>query len=279
MSDKTDEQAALWNGPAGRAWVDAQATLDAMYQPFEALLADAVTAGSGGAAIDVGCGTGATTLAVTRALGPNGRALGVDISQPMLALARARAERAGVAATFTCADAQRHAFEPAGAAAIVSRFGVMFFDDPTAAFANLRRAANEEARLRVIVWRGAADNPFMTTAERAAAPLLPSLPPRRPNAAGQFAFADDTRVQEILAASGWTDVEIQPLDVECALPEPELTRYLSRLGPVGLALEQADAPTRARVLETVRAAFEPFVHGAEVRFTAGCWLVDARAGR
>ena len=117
----------------------------------------------------------------------------------------------------------------------------------------------------------------MTTAERAAAPLLPNLPPRRPDGPGQFAFADAARVRSILDDSGWSGVDIQPIDVPCALPDTALVPYLSRLGPVGLALQDADDDTRARVIDTVRAAFDPFVHGAEVRFTAACWLVAARA--
>src|SRR5690349_15766118 len=124
-----DEQATLWNGPAGRAWVDAQEPLDQMFQPFEDLLVAAIAAGSGGRVLDVGCGTGSTTLAVARRLGPTGRCKGIDISEPMLAAARARAAREGVPASFIRADAQVHAFAPASFDMIISRFGVMFFED------------------------------------------------------------------------------------------------------------------------------------------------------
>jgi hypothetical protein len=141
----------------------------------------------------------------------------------------------------------------------------------------LRRAAQDGAELKLIAWRGAAENPFMTAAERAAAPLLPNLPPRRPGAPGQFAFDDAQRVQSILAQSGWTDIDIRPIDAVCAFPEKELVSYLTRLGPVGRILHEADEPTRNRVLETVRPAFEPYVHGAEVRFVAACWMIGARS--
>jgi hypothetical protein len=117
----------------------------------------------------------------------------------------------------------------------------------------------------------------MTTAERAAGPLLPELPARRPDAPGQFAFANADRVAAILLESGWTESEIQPLDVPCTLPETTLLRYLTQLGPVGRILQEADEATRTRVVEVVRPAFDPFVHGAEVRFTAACWMVTARA--
>ncbi len=227
--------------------------------------------------LDVGCGTGSTTVAIAQRLGPLAACVGVDISAPMLAAARARAERDGVPATFICADAQTYAFEPAAFDLIVSRFGVMFFQDSVAAFANLRRAARDDAELRLIVWRSAVENPFMTVAERAAAPVLP-LPERQPDAPGQFRFANDQRVREILNDSGWRAIDCEPLDVSCAMPEPELIGYFTRFGPVGMALNDADDRTRQRVVDAVRPAFDPFVHDGEVRFTAACWIVTARAG-
>jgi SAM-dependent methyltransferase len=206
-----------------------------------------------------------------------GRATGIDISEPMIAAARSRAEREGTPADFICADAQTHAFEPKNCNLIMSRFGVMFFDDPVRAFANLRSAAAEHARLQLIVWRGPQENPFMTTAERAAATLLPNLPARQPDAPGPFALADPRRVHAILEESGWTGSDMGPIDVVCTVPETELVRYLTRLGPVGLALQEADEESRERVVRAVRPAFDPYVHGAEVRFTAACWKIGARA--
>jgi SAM-dependent methyltransferase len=271
------EQIALWNDTAGRAWVETQETLDAVLAPFEDLLVAAVAARKATRVLDVGCGTGSTTLAIARQVVPKGTALGVDISQPMIALAKQRAERASAKPRFVCADAQTYTFEPASFDMIVSRFGVMFFDDSVRAFANLRLAATSGAALHAIVWRSAADNPFMTTAERAAAPFLPEMPARKPDEPGQFAFADKNRVYSILEKSGWFEIDIEPLDVECALPERELEGYITRLGPLGRVLPQLDEPTRAKVLEAVRAAFAPFVHGDEVRFTAACWTVTGRA--
>ncbi|MEJ1172438.1 class I SAM-dependent methyltransferase [Variovorax sp. CCNWLW235] len=273
-----NEQAALWNGRAGRAWVDAQESLDRLFTPFENLLVDEVRAAQARRVLDVGCGTGATTLAIARVLGAGGHCTGADISEPMIAAARARANREGAPASFVCGDAQRHPFEPASFDLVVSRFGVMFFDSPVQAFSNLLNAAKSGARLRAIAWRSAAENPFMTTAERAAAPLLPNLPARKPGAPGQFAFADPGRVASILEESGWAGIDIRPIDVECALPESDLMGYLTRLGPVGLVLQdETDERRRAQVIATVRAAFEPYVRGSEVRFTAACWMIGAQA--
>ncbi|MFE4701868.1 class I SAM-dependent methyltransferase [Streptomyces sp. NPDC056738] len=298
-----DEQAARWNGPSGNAWVEAQDMVDAMFAPLERLLVETFPAGQGGRVLDVGCGTGGTTVAIARRLGAGGSCVGVDISEPMVGAARARAERVGAdragservgservgseavgagvgAVSFVRADAQDHVFEPPGEFdAVVSRFGVMFFSDPVRAFANLRRAAKDGAVLRFVVWRDVAENPFMTTAERAAAPLMPDLPARDPDAPGQFALADADKVRRLLEGAGWTGVGLRAVDVECVMPEKELVPYFSRFGPVGIALRDADETTRSRVVSAVRPAFDPYVHEGEVRFTAACWQIDARAGR
>jgi len=237
-NETAEEQARAWNGPSGRAWVENQQLLDEVLRPFEALLVEPLSL-SQTRILDVGCGTGATTLAAARRLGPVGQSIGIDISEPMTAVAKDRARREGSSARFICANAQEHAFEPASVDVIISRFGVMFFEDPVRAFANLRRAGVSGAALRCIVWRSPAENPFMTTAERAAAPLLPELP--------------------------------------CTLPETALVRYITQLGPVGRILQEADEATRTRVIEAIRPDFEPYVHGADVRFTTACWLITARA--
>lgn len=271
-------QAGLWNGDAGHAWVEEQAVIEEMFRSIEAMLAAAVMADEGTRVLDVGCGTGATTLALARRLGPGAHCVGVDIAEPMVAAARRRAAQEGVAADFLCADAQRHPFAPGSVDWIVSRFGVMFFDDPVAAFANLRRAARAGGQLCFVAWRGPEDNPFMTAAERAARPLLPDLPPRLPDEAGQFGFARAAYVREVLGQAGWEAVRIEPVDLACSFPEAALPGYLARMGPVGRALATLDAPLRERVLALVRPAFEPYVGAGRVAFTAACWRVRARAG-
>lgn len=272
-----DAQTALWNGPAGDAWVQAQPLLDALFAPFSERLVEVARTRSARSVIDVGCGTGASTLALAEALGSGAHCVGVDVSAPMIAAAQARALASASAAHFVCADAARHAFAPGAADLSVSRFGVMFFERPVDAFAHLRAALRGGGALHAIVWRGTDENAFMTTAEHAAAPLLPDLPARRPGAPGQFAFADPAFVREVLVRSGWQDIDIHPLDIECVLPAAELERYFTLLGPVGVALRQADADTRARVTEALNEAFRPYQDGGTVRFTAACWEISARA--
>ncbi|HEY5761018.1 MAG TPA: methyltransferase domain-containing protein, partial [Steroidobacter sp.] len=270
MSDAravNQDQVTLWNEASGRTWVEMQQVLDRMLAPFVAPLIDAAFPGAGGRVLDVGCGAGATTLAMAKRLGVSGRCVGVDISGPLLeaAEAQAAAERIS-AATFVQADAQTHAFESDSFDAMISRFGVMFFDDSEAAFGNLRRALRIGGKLAFVAWRSPAENPFMTTAKRAAEPLLTSMPAPDPNAPGQFAFADGERVRRILAASGWSDIQLERLDVEGTASEPELLAYVTKLGPVGLALkEMNDEKLRTSVIDAVQAAFQPYIKNGVAR--------------
>ncbi len=280
MADVTPRARDLnldWGGVGGRNWVEAQDLLDQVFGPLEEHLVAPLVSGSSARVLDVGCGTGGTTLAAARRLGAGGTSVGIDLSDPMITAARARAEEHGAAADFIQADAQAHDFNPGSFDLIISRFGVMFFEDFVQAFINLRRAATTGAELRVIAWRSAAENPFMTTAERAAGHLLPNLPARgQPGGPGQFAFADHGHVHGILEASGWGNIDIRPVDFDCALPESELERYISLLGPIGRVLHEADDDTRTQVIKLASAAFQPFIDGASVRFTAACWLIGAR---
>jgi len=277
MQKPNEEMAAAWNGPSGQAWVDEQALLDEMFLSIETRLADEARAAGARRVLDVGCGSGATTLALARKLGAGATATGIDISAPLIEVARARALRQGLPVTFVCADAQTHAFDDASFDLVVSRFGVMFFDDPVAAFARLRRATSKGGALRLVTFRPIAENPFMTAAERAVGHLLANLPPRRPNAPGQFAFADRDHVSDILGRGGWVHAELAPVDFTCSFPAAALERYFTRLGPVAQALREADEATRRQAIARIRAAFDAYVQGAQVRFVAACWWISARA--
>ncbi|AYF77466.1 class I SAM-dependent methyltransferase [Nocardia yunnanensis] len=272
-TSRDNEQSARWNGPSGNAWVDVQDIVLGVLRPLQDILVETARAARPSRVLDVGCGTGATTFAVARALGVP--CTGLDIAEPMITAARINAENDSLPVDFLLADAQTHPFTPAYDL-IISRFGVMFFPDPVAAFTNLRRAARPRGALSCIVWRAPEENPFFTTAERAAAELLPDLPPRIPNAPGQFGLADSDHTTGILSKSGWTDVTLTPLDVPLSMSEPDLTPYISRLGPVGLALADADDDTRAKVVETIRPAFDDYIDNGEVHFTAACWHLTAR---
>jgi SAM-dependent methyltransferase len=271
------EQAEQWNGPGARSWIQAQTLLDQTFLNFEKMLVEAVKAAGANTVLDIGCGTGATTRAIARQLGPEGRALGLDISAPMIARATELAKAEGSTARFTAGDAQTQAFEPGSFDMITSRFGVMFFSDPVAAFSNLRGALRPDGQLAMVSWRSTAENPFMTVAERAAAPLLPDLPPRRSGSTGQFAFADQTRIQGILDDSGWRGGRNEAIDVTCTFPADALDTYLSLMGPVGQMLAQQDDDQKRRVVDAIRTSFETYLVGSNIAFTAACWMTRATA--
>lgn len=267
------DQSERWNDRAGRSWAELGDMLDRVLEPFVPLLLDEIGPVAGRRILDIGCGAGALTLA---AAGRGAAGLGVDISGPLVEAARARAERLGAAgARFVQGDAQTHRFEAPGYDALVSRFGVMFFADPPAAFRNLRSAVRPGGKLAFVAWRSSAENDFMTAAERSVADIL-EMPGRVEGGPGQFGFADSGRVGSILAESGWLGVEIRPVDVECRLTEDELRLYARRMGPVADLLPSLDEATRSEVERRVDAAFQPYLQGGEARFTAACWMVTAR---
>jgi SAM-dependent methyltransferase len=273
----SDQQAEFWNGAGGDAWVDMQPVLDAMFAGLAEMLADTAAERGARRVLDVGCGVGATTVAIARRLGDDATVTGVDISAPMIEAAKERVAFDDHPPRFLLADAATHSFEEGEFDLLVSRFGVMFFDDPVAAFANLRTAIASGGGLRFICWRSPEENPFMTAGARAVAHLLPEMPPREPGAPGPFAFAEKGRIEEILAGAGWDAPEVEPVDMPCSFPESDLNRYLARIGPIGAALQDVDDALRAEVLRVARDAYGPFITGDEVRFTARCWTVGAES--
>lgn len=273
-------QGKAWNGASGRTWVTLQPMLDRTYKPFEDLLVDWVVSTSpepGSRLLDVGCGAGATTLALAQHLGADIRCTGLDISAPLIDTATARGEAQQLPTNFVVGDAQTYPFTTASFDVLVSRFGVMFFDDPVAAFTNLHRATRPGGRLAFVCWRHVEDNPFMGTAERVAARIVPNLDSRTSGQPGPMAFADPQRLQSILDASGWDQSTIAAIDVACTMPEGDLMPYLTQMGPLGRALPGADARTRTRVITALSEAYEEFVGAGEVRYTAACWLVTSLA--
>ncbi|QNJ93505.1 methyltransferase domain-containing protein [Mycolicibacterium fluoranthenivorans] len=269
-------QVQAWNGDSGRAWVTLQPVLDQTLKPFEDLIVDSVAAAAEPRAqiLDLGCGTGATTLALAERVG--GLCTGIDISEPMIELARTRARDRRLPVDFIIGDAQAFPFPAHTFDVLVSRFGVMFFDDPQAAFGNLRRATRPGGRLTFVCWRHPEDNPFMATAERAAAHLLPDLKPVIAGSPGPVAFADPDRTRSVLSAGGWSAIDIRPVDVTCTMPESDLLPYLTQMGSVGRALRTVDSRTRAQVIAALREAYSEFVVDGEVRYPAACWMVEAR---
>ncbi|MCT2399763.1 class I SAM-dependent methyltransferase [Novosphingobium mangrovi (ex Huang et al. 2023)] len=266
-----------WNAETATHWIAAQSAMEAMLRPFSQVLCAYLEDIAEGHVLDVGCGTGATTFDIQNQLKPGGQCTGIDISEAMTAVARERAAREGSRARFICADAQGHDFGHARFDAVVSRFGVMFFNDPVAAFANLRGACADGAPLHMVTWRSPAENPFMTLARDTALPLLPAPIARQDKPTGQFAFADPAHVTDNLAHAGWSDIAIETCDAACVFPVGALKAYAARMGPIGRLMPLLDSALQERVTAAVLDAYHPYVHGDEVRFNAACWVISARS--
>jgi SAM-dependent methyltransferase len=268
-------QVDFWNNSAGPVWVAAQAVLDAQLRELGLCAIDALAPSQGETLIDVGCGCGDTTLELARRVGPTGAVLGVDISQPMLHAARARAAQLGLThASFAQADAQTNAFPPADGA--FSRFGVMFFEDPPAAFANIRRALGPGGRVAFVCWRAMAENPWMTVPLAAAASLLPPPAPVDPFAPGPFAFADADRVREILGAAGFADIRIEAHDQKIGWPDVDSALQVALLaGPLGRALRENPSVADAAA-EKVRESLAALAGPEGLRLDSATWIVLAR---
>lgn len=271
-----DAQIEYWNGPAGQKWVDQSNHLDEMLAPFASKVLEVAALETGERPIDVGCGAGALSLS---AADTAGTAIGVDVSEPLLSLARARANQTGSAARFVRADASTYETEQPYDV-LVSRFGVMFFEDPIKAFSNLRDQMYPEGRMTFICWQALQRNAWAYAPLQAALPLLKEAPPQPdPHAPGPFAFADKDRIAEILANAGWVDVGIEPFTPPITLPGDDVASsagFMLQLGPLsrliaaqGLEAAPIEEALQKRLTANADAAGRISMHSA-------CWVISAK---
>ena len=203
------EQRDYWDGDAGRHWVAQAERYDTINRRFGELVVEALAPQPGANVLDIGCGNGAVALQVALRVGSGGSVLGLDLSGPMLAIARQRAADAGLTrARFEQGDAQVYPLPNASFDGVTSRFGVMFFNDPVAAFANLARATRQGGRLAFACWQELAANEWLMVPAGAALQHVPLPELGAPGAPGPFSFADPARVHEVLEGAGWTSVEL-----------------------------------------------------------------------
>lgn len=277
--DSNTAQIEYWNATAGPVWVEFQDQLDRQIEPLGRKAMLALAPAPGERVVDIGCGCGQSTVELAARVGRSGAVLGIDISEPMLAVARGRRVPDGSARpSFRQADAQADDLGQGAFDAAFSRFGVMFFADPVAAFANIRAALKSSARLGFVCWRPLVENPWMLEPMQAALPLLPPLPPPDPTAPGPFAFADAERVRAILTGAGFSAIRIEPFDTPIGGSSVEQTLNLAfRVGPLGAALREH--PERAgEVAEAVRAKLVQYDAPGGVFMPAAVWIVQARNG-
>jgi ubiquinone/menaquinone biosynthesis C-methylase UbiE len=276
------EQREYWNGEAGERWAQQDEMMAALLEPIaRSLLEHADLSGVRGA-VDIGCGGGSQSLLLAERLGPSGRVLGVDISGPLLAVARERAATASANAAamdFVHADATSYTFEPGAFDLLFSRFGVMFFDDPVAAFTNLRSALGANGKLAFTCWQSVQDNPWIWLALQAALRFVPPPEAADPDAPGPFSFADPSRLKSVLGDAGFRDIAIEhhPVTLRWAAADTLAGNVagLIQMGPVSSLLVDQDDTVRQQVLEAVVEVMGEFYHDDALNLPAAAWLVTA----
>ena len=280
-AERNSEQIAFWNDTGGQKWVRYQQMLDRQLEAIGQAAIDAAALSEGESVLDVGCGCGSTTLALARLVGPSGRVTGIDISGPMLDVARRRAKDEGMAnATFEQADAQVQPFTPEYDV-LFSRFGVMFFDDPPAAFANLHRGMRSGGRVSFVCWQALHKNPWMSVPMMAAFQHVTMEPPASPEAPGPFAFADASRTANILTTGGFRDVAVCGLDIDLSVGGgteiDDTVSFLLDLGPLGRLLATATPEVRSAVARDVKTSLVNYQTANGIVMPGAIWVVTANA--
>jgi SAM-dependent methyltransferase len=226
--------------------------------------------------LDIGCGGGETALDLARLVAPDGTVVGIDLSAAVLAFA-ARAAKACERVRFIQADAQVFPFEPASFDAAFSRFGVMFFVDPAAAFINICRSLRPTGRLAFVCWRALEENPLDNLPLMAASDHLPPQPAHAPEAPGPFAFANPDRVRSILESAGFGEIDITAYNEQVGSGDLDaMLAVVSRVGALGKILRE-NPKLRGLALPAVRSALAAHDGPDGVRLNAATWVVTARA--
>jgi SAM-dependent methyltransferase len=258
------------------AWAEVRELLERQLAPLGQRALQALAPHPDESVLDIGCGGGTTALELARAVAPNGTVVGVDLSAAVLALAQGAVEGCE-RVRFIQADAQVFPFEPASFDAAFSRFGVMFFADPTAAFINIRRGLRPNGRLAFVCWRAMEDNSLDILPLRAASAHLPRQPVPDPNAPGPFAFANPDRVRSILQAAGFVEIGITAHDELVGSGDLDaMLAVCSQVGALGKILRE-NPQLRAAALPAVRSALEAHNGLDGVKLNAAIWVVTARA--
>jgi SAM-dependent methyltransferase len=272
------DEIAYWNGAGGQSWINRQAIWDQVLSPVADAVIQAARPLPGEQVIDIGCGCGATSIALARIVGPGGHVLGLDVSAPMLAHARQRAGN-DLKLDFVRADATTYALPQGQADLLFSRFGVMFFSDPVLAFGNLRRGLRAGGRLAFSCFRAAGENPWVMVPLKAAYQHVPPLPRPGPEDPGPFSFADAGRVEQILTGAGFAEIKLTPVDLAFDLAAgnglEEAVRSVLEIGPTSRAIQDQPADKCAGVTAAVRDVLRPHQQGNQVPLPAAIWLVTA----
>jgi SAM-dependent methyltransferase len=277
--EQNADQIAYWNGPGGQRWANRQQAQDIVLAPVADVLIDRAKPGTGERIIDVGCGSGATSIAFAKKVAPSGHVFGVDVSGPMLERARQSASKE-LPVDFAQADATVYPFDPASFDLLASRFGVMFFAEPARSFSNMRKALKPSGRLAFACWREPRENPFFMAPLQAVYKHVPKLPPQGPEDPGPFAFASEARVRGILGEAGFSGIVMEPcnlaLDVAIGGGLDAAVQGALEIGPASRALDGQPEDVRTAATNSIREALAAYAKGESVLLPASIWIVTAQ---
>ncbi|MFT4096032.1 MAG: methyltransferase domain-containing protein [Rhodoblastus sp.] len=280
-NENHEAQRVYWDGAGGDKWIKRSADVDVNAAPAQAAAIEMADIRDGMRVLDIGCGCGASTLALAECVGPSGRVLGIDLSHAMIAEAR-RVSRGIRQVEFRAADAARDDFSEARFDRMFSRFGVMFFGDPAAAFAHLRGALAPDGRLTFVCWRPLPENPWMLTPLSAVCKHVPRPARPGPEDPGPFSFGDPARVTRILTQAGFAAPTFTQFDFDMDLA---LGRGLeaavetaSNLGAASAALTDQPPELRAAAVAELRNELAPLERDGRVVLGAAVWIVDVARG-
>jgi SAM-dependent methyltransferase len=277
MTDRPST-AEFWNSRAGEHWAANSDRYDELLGGYGRAAISALDVEADEHVLDVGCGAGGMTLDIARLLAPRGTVVGIDLSEQMIDVARGRARAEGLTnVEFIRGDVITHPFEPASFHALTSRFGVMFFEDPSAAFVRLAALLLPGGRVAFVCWQAASANEWMTVPTAALLSHVPAPPPGDPLAPGPFAFADADRVRSLLQAAGFEDVMIDPvsMDQRSGADVDDAVGFLLSRSTVRAMLEAAPEPAREAAIDALREALGPHARDGGVFLAGAAWLVTA----
>ncbi len=272
------DQVAYWNGRNAEKWVAFQESMDHMLAPLSAHVMDIAGIAIGQRVVDIGCGCGGTSIELAGRIGPSGAVLGVDISEPMLNRARQRvAELSGHTIDFLQVDASTHAFD-GDADQAFSRFGVMFFQDPAAAFRNIAGALKPGGRFTFVCWAEAAANPWRSVPIAVADRHVDLPEPAAPGGPGPFSLSDKERPRALLSEAGFEDIRIERDERGLLIGSTvdAAAEHAVQLGPLGNIMRDAPPAAQDAVAQDMRKTLAQYLEEDGVRLGAATWIATAR---
>jgi SAM-dependent methyltransferase len=273
-------QAEYWRSAPGQKWIQFEDELDIVFEAVNEALVARAQPNSSERVVDIGCGTGATTRAFSKCLGPEGSVTAIDISEPLLARARARAAETAAHTTYLLNDAQTDTMEGDPFDLATSRFGVMFFADPVAAFANIRSWLHPDGRLVVAGWAAIDGNPWFEVPRDAAMAQLGPPDPSDPNGPGPLGFQNIGHVSDVLMGAGFADINTECAEVTLRHPGPieRVAALAVNIGPAARILKKygGDSKDIEAIAASVLSDFQKFKTSEGVRIPARLNFFSAR---